>query len=111
VTDRSPRMPHPRAAGPGTVSGRGLTILAALSSASGVRRTGPGKTAWFEIALTPIAPQAPAVSPAPRRRTGQQGVGASWRPLEGAGLRPALEQARDAERAQETVMGYEAEIG
>jgi anti-sigma regulatory factor (Ser/Thr protein kinase) len=111
VTDRSLRMPRARIAGPDAVSGRGLTILAALSSANGVRRTWPGKTAWFEIALPPSASQAQPASPAPPRRAGQRGAGTGWRPLEGAGLRPALEQARDAERARETVMGHEAEIG
>ena len=111
VTDRSPRMPHARRAGPDTAGGRGLAILAALSSASGARRAGPGKTAWFEIVLPPSAPQAHAASPASRHRAGQQGMRASWTPLAGTGLRPALERSRDAERADEAAMGYEAEIG
>ena len=111
VTDRSPRMPHARRAGPDTAGGRGLAILAALSSTSGARRTGPGKTAWFEIVLPPSAPQAQAASPAPCHRAGQQGMRASWTPLAGTGLRPALERSRDGERGHEAAMGYEADIG
>lgn len=110
VTDRSPRMPHPRAAGADAVHGRGLAIVSALASASGVRPTRLGKTAWFEITLPPTAPQAQPAAPSPRARAGQS-VPTGWKPLARAGLRQALEQVPAADEAQKTVTGHEADIG
>lgn len=51
VTDTSPRMPQPRQAGPGAERGRGMAILAALATASGVRAEPAGKTTWFTLTV------------------------------------------------------------
>ena len=51
VTDTSPAVPRQRQAGPGEERGRGLAIVSALASESGVRATGAGKTSWFTLAL------------------------------------------------------------
>ena len=51
VTDISPAVPRQRQAGPGEERGRGLAIVSALASESGVRTTGVGKTSWFTLAL------------------------------------------------------------
>ena len=51
VTDTSPVMPKPREAGPGEERGRGLAIVSALASESGVRASEAGKTTWFTLAL------------------------------------------------------------
>ena len=51
VTDSSPAVPRLREAGPGEERGRGLAIVSALASESGVRATVAGKTAWFTLAL------------------------------------------------------------
>jgi anti-sigma regulatory factor (Ser/Thr protein kinase) len=51
VTDTSPALPRPRQASPGDERGRGLAIVTALASASGVRPEPGGKTAWFNLAL------------------------------------------------------------
>ena len=110
VTDQSPRMPRRRAAGPNALNGRGLAIVSALASACGVRPTGAGKSAWFEIALPPGTPQAGIPAPAARWEAGQS-ARAGWKPNPGAGLRLGLEQAGEADGSQRTVMGYEAEIG
>jgi anti-sigma regulatory factor (Ser/Thr protein kinase) len=51
VSDSSRDLPKARDAYPDAERGRGLAIVAALASASGVR-TGPGgKTSWFTLAL------------------------------------------------------------
>jgi anti-sigma regulatory factor (Ser/Thr protein kinase) len=51
ITDSSPVRPRPHEATPDDERGRGLAIVAALATASGVR-TGPaGKTTWFTLAL------------------------------------------------------------
>jgi anti-sigma regulatory factor (Ser/Thr protein kinase) len=51
VTDTSPTQPQSRQAGPGDERGRGLAIVAALASDSGVRAGPSGKTTWFTLAL------------------------------------------------------------
>jgi anti-sigma regulatory factor (Ser/Thr protein kinase)/predicted GIY-YIG superfamily endonuclease len=51
VTDASPQVPRPREAGPGEERGRGLAIVTALATSSGVRATQAGKTTWFTLAL------------------------------------------------------------
>jgi anti-sigma regulatory factor (Ser/Thr protein kinase) len=51
VTDNSPSLPQPRQAGPDEERGRGLAIVAALATASGVRPEPTGKTTWFTLAL------------------------------------------------------------
>ena len=51
VTDTSPVVPRPREAGPGEERGRGLAIVSALATESGVRATEAGKTSWFTLAL------------------------------------------------------------
>jgi two-component sensor histidine kinase len=52
VEDSGPGAPVPQAPNPGDASGRGLQIVAALSSRWGVtpRLDGPGKKVWFTIA-------------------------------------------------------------
>jgi hypothetical protein len=51
VTDASPALPHGRQAGPDDERGRGMAIVSALASASGVRAEAGGKTTWFTLAL------------------------------------------------------------
>jgi hypothetical protein len=51
VTDTSPAQPQPRQASASDERGRGLAIVAALATASGVRPEAGGKTAWFTLAL------------------------------------------------------------
>jgi hypothetical protein len=52
VTDTAPGLPRPRHARPDDERGRGLAIVAALASDSGVRAGPAGKTAWFTLALS-----------------------------------------------------------
>lgn len=49
VTDGNSRYPEVVAADPDALSGRGLTILAALASRWGVQEASFGKTVWFEL--------------------------------------------------------------
>jgi anti-sigma regulatory factor (Ser/Thr protein kinase) len=58
VTDTSPRLPQARRAGTEDERGRGLAIVTALATASGVRAEAAGKTTWFTLALTDRAHQA-----------------------------------------------------
>jgi len=51
VTDTSPALPRPRRASTSDERGRGLAIVTALASASGVRPETGGKTAWFTLTL------------------------------------------------------------
>jgi len=51
VTDTSPSLPQPRQAKPDDERGRGLGIVTALATASGVRTESAGKTSWFTLAL------------------------------------------------------------
>jgi anti-sigma regulatory factor (Ser/Thr protein kinase) len=51
VTDTSPALPRPRQASTGDERGRGLAIVTALATASGVRPEACGKTSWFTLAL------------------------------------------------------------
>ncbi|MER7008962.1 SpoIIE family protein phosphatase [Dactylosporangium sp. NPDC000555] len=51
VADRSDRLPNPRAAGADSENGRGLLIVASLSTAWGTQpNPAGGKEVWFEIA-------------------------------------------------------------
>ena len=50
VTDLSSVLPRPRSYGTDSTTGRGLRLVASLSSAWGVDLTGTGKTVWFEVA-------------------------------------------------------------
>jgi hypothetical protein len=63
VTDTSPALPQPRQAGASDERGRGLAIVAALATASGVRPEAGGKTAWFTLTL----PGRPAGQQQPER--------------------------------------------
>ena len=58
VTDTSPAMPRRTGSTPDAERGRGLAIVAALASNSGVRPEMSGKTSWFTLALTDRAHQA-----------------------------------------------------
>ncbi len=51
VTDTSPALPQPRQAGPDAERGRGMAIVTALATASGVRAEPAGKTTWFTLAV------------------------------------------------------------
>ena len=51
VTDSSPVLPHPRPASTTGERGRGLAIVAALATTSGIRPEAGGKTAWFTLTL------------------------------------------------------------
>ena len=51
VTDSSPALPRPRQAAPDEERGRGMAIIAALATASGVRAEPAGKTTWFTLAV------------------------------------------------------------
>jgi anti-sigma regulatory factor (Ser/Thr protein kinase) len=51
VTDTSPSPPRPRQAKPDDERGRGLAIVTALATGSGVRTEPTGKTSWFTLAL------------------------------------------------------------
>jgi len=61
ITDTSPSPPQPRTPEPDSERGRGLQIVQALATASGITTTPPGKTAWFTL-LQPPQPQ-PARQP------------------------------------------------
>jgi anti-sigma regulatory factor (Ser/Thr protein kinase)/predicted GIY-YIG superfamily endonuclease len=52
VSDTSPAHPYLGDALPEAERGRGLSIVAALATASGVRADPGGKTSWFTLALT-----------------------------------------------------------
>lgn len=57
VSDTSPVLPVPRDAGPADTSGRGMFILSGFSDRWGsLRRSGGGKTVWFEVARTEPRP-------------------------------------------------------
>lgn len=62
VTDASPQLPHLEPAHPDSERGRGLHIVTALATTSGVTPTPPGKTAWFTL----------TTSPAPARQLSRQ---------------------------------------
>jgi len=49
VSDESPRLPVPRAAGLLEEGGRGLALVETLASDWGVRPEGLGKVVWFEL--------------------------------------------------------------
>jgi anti-sigma regulatory factor (Ser/Thr protein kinase) len=51
ITDTSPSLPQPSQARPDNERGRGLAIVTALATASGVRAEPVGKTTWFTLAL------------------------------------------------------------
>lgn len=54
VADDDPRAPAPRQAARTDVRGRGLAIVAAMSTQWGVEPRAPGKTVWFTMAKAPI---------------------------------------------------------
>jgi anti-sigma regulatory factor (Ser/Thr protein kinase) len=58
VTDGSPAMPKRTEPGPDAERGRGLAIVEALATSSGVRASDAGKTSWFTVALTDRAQRA-----------------------------------------------------
>ncbi|HVB41429.1 MAG TPA: ATP-binding protein [Streptosporangiaceae bacterium] len=58
VTDTSPAFPSPRQAGSNDERGRGMAIVAALATASGVRTEPTGKTTWFTLAISERIQQA-----------------------------------------------------
>lgn len=51
VRDTSPALPRARPATSGSERGRGLSIVAAIASASGVTPEPGGKTAWFTLTI------------------------------------------------------------
>jgi DNA-binding response OmpR family regulator len=54
VSDASGTLPVPREAQPNDTSGRGMSILSGFSDRWGsLRRSGGGKTVWFEVARAP----------------------------------------------------------
>ncbi|HVB41184.1 MAG TPA: ATP-binding protein [Streptosporangiaceae bacterium] len=55
ITDTAPTMPKPRHAQPDSERGRGLWIVAALATDSGVTRHAHGKTAWFTLTSPELA--------------------------------------------------------
>ena len=59
VRDNSPRLPQRRATGETEISGRGLTIVAAIADEWGVRRSGQGKQVWARVPVTRGLPWAP----------------------------------------------------
>lgn len=61
VSDTGGGSPDPRDAGADATSGRGLSMVATMSSAWGVERHAAGKTIWFEV---------PRVAGSPARDTG-----------------------------------------
>ena len=57
VSDASDVMPVPREAAPADTSGRGMSILSGFSDRWGsLRRSGGGKTVWFDVARTTPRP-------------------------------------------------------
>jgi Histidine kinase-like ATPase domain len=69
VSETSPVRPRARNATLDAERGRGLAIVAALSSASGVRASPAGKTTWFTLALSGRAQRSPA-RPGPKPKRG-----------------------------------------
>ncbi len=87
IEDSKPEIRHPVLAGPGSMAegGRGLHIVAAVSSDWGITATGAGKAVWCALALPDNA--SPDAAMVPLRRGGQSsGVGGSG----GPGPRPSL---------------------
>ena len=62
VSDTSTTRPTVREAGPDAERGRGLMIVAALASGSGVRASPGGKTTWFTLALPSRAQRSAAAA-------------------------------------------------
>jgi anti-sigma regulatory factor (Ser/Thr protein kinase) len=60
VTDASPDLPLPQSPELDSERGRGLQIVTALATTSGITPTPPGKTAWFTLTAQP--------DPTPARR-------------------------------------------
>jgi len=60
VTDGSPTLPYARDTGPESERGRGLAIVAALASTSGVTVRPAGKTAWFTLTPADLTQRQPA---------------------------------------------------
>lgn len=52
VTDAAPALPQPRAVSPDSERGRGLHVVAALATDSGMTKNPRGKTAWFTLNAT-----------------------------------------------------------
>jgi hypothetical protein len=51
VTDANPKPPEPRGAGPDAESGRGLKVVAELTTHWGIEPRPGGKAVWFEMEL------------------------------------------------------------
>jgi anti-sigma regulatory factor (Ser/Thr protein kinase) len=49
VTDDSARLPRPRSYGAQATTGRGMSLVRALSAAVGVETTAAGKTVWCDV--------------------------------------------------------------
>nr|WP_246470261.1 ATP-binding protein [Streptomyces olivoverticillatus] len=59
VRDHDPRLPRIGAAGTGSTHGRGLALVAAVTSSWGVQeRQDGGKVVWFTLAVPSAAPAA-----------------------------------------------------
>jgi anti-sigma regulatory factor (Ser/Thr protein kinase) len=56
ITDTSHTLPRTGPADPGRERGRGLAIVTALATRSGVTAGPDGKTAWFTLTTGPAAP-------------------------------------------------------
>lgn len=52
VWDDDPVLPARRVSGPTSTTGRGLELLAAVATASGVQAVGPNKVVWFSLGDT-----------------------------------------------------------
>lgn len=78
VTDRDPALPQPANGGLYEESGKGLTLVAALSVAWGAEPCVAGKTVWFEV-----APDEPVVAYGSRSARGVRPTssGTDFRPL------------------------------
>jgi len=70
VSDTSPALPQARDVGSEAERGRGLSIVAALATASGVRAGSGGKTSWFTLAPTDLAQRIARPQPEPDAEAG-----------------------------------------
>jgi PAS domain S-box-containing protein len=59
VRDGNAELPVPRDYGRDAITGRGLTLVAALTDSVGVEPDGDGKTVWFTLTRSRVAPTRP----------------------------------------------------
>jgi hypothetical protein len=82
VRDEGVGRPSVVSAGPQDPSGRGLSIVEALSIAWGVIPTGDGKTVWYELSLAPSKERAASLVSAEHRTGGSSASASSRSPRE-----------------------------